>query len=369
MRILHLTAGSDAGGLSRYIFDLSMAMIAQGHRVSVAGEHGAWKWLFDNTPIEWIEVPFKGGPVSLRYARRKLENWLEKNPVDLIHSHYRRPNLVARKLQKKFNAPLLYTIHLSDLKLSWPWRMFSDFGDHTHVASAEARRWVIEDGRVPGNRVSLIHHGLDVAKFPLADAAARRAAREKLKLPLDAKVAGFVGRFDDPKNEQWMVDLAAAMPALNVLMTGEGPREAELKYCIAREGVHERVHLLGPRDPLSLYQAADALLLPSYREGFSLVCAEAMCVGTPVLRTRTAGTAELVLENVTGRSVEIDHDDFLKAAKEFLSLPKEELKKMGSAGSAHVRGHYTFDRQLAQTLELYRRLISSGVNDRPRRPQ
>ena len=34
LRILHLTAGSDAGGLSRYIHDLSMAMTARGHAIA-----------------------------------------------------------------------------------------------------------------------------------------------------------------------------------------------------------------------------------------------------------------------------------------------------------------------------------------------
>jgi glycosyltransferase involved in cell wall biosynthesis len=147
-------------------------------------------------------------------------------------------------------------------------------------------------------------------------------------------------------------------------MKGEGPREAELRYCIAREGVLDRVHVLGPRDPLTVYQAADALLLPSYREGFSLVCAEAMSVGTPILRTRTAGTAELVIENITGRSTPIDHDAFIAAAIEFLSLPTDKLREMGAAGAEHVRKHYTFDRQLEQTLALYRRLVTLKRNAR-----
>ena len=46
LSILHLLAGSDAGGLSRYVFDLCSALHAQGHRVAVAGERGAWHWLF-----------------------------------------------------------------------------------------------------------------------------------------------------------------------------------------------------------------------------------------------------------------------------------------------------------------------------------
>ena len=121
------------------------------------------------------------------------------------------------------------------------------------------------------DRVTLIHHGLDVLKFPLADETTRRAAREKLGVPLDARVAAFVGRFDNPKNERWMVDLAARMPNLHVLMKGEGPREAELKDSIARRMTStSRAKSSGPRNPIDAYQAADALPLPSIREGFSL---------------------------------------------------------------------------------------------------
>ena len=103
--------------------------------------------------------------------------------------------------------------------------------------------------------------------------------------------------------------------------------------------------------------ATDLLMLPSGREGFSLVCAEAMSVGVPVLRTRTSGVAETVVENVTGRSVPIDHDAFLNAAVVMLSDP-DALARMGTAAARHVREHLTFDRQLAETVALYNRLAN-----------
>jgi glycosyltransferase involved in cell wall biosynthesis len=361
LRILHLTAGSDAGGLSRYIYDLSTAMLARdaGHQVAVAGQRGAWHWLFEQAPFPWIDVPLKGGPLALRGAARTIDAWLRDHPVDVIHSHYRRPTLVARNLQRHGRIPpILYTVHLSDLKLSWPWRMFSDFGDYTHVASERAGRWVIEDGRVSEDRVTFIPHGIEVSKFPFADEAARREARDRLKLPHDTRIAAFVGRLDYPKNEEWMIDVAAKMPNLHVLLVGEGPHEASLRTRIERSHLRERVHLLGHREPLPIYQAADAILLPSIREGFSLVCTEAMSVGTPALRTRTAGTHELIIEDVTGRSVEIDHDRFVAAALDFLSQDTAALRRMGAAAAEHVRNNFTFDRQLERTLALYRRVAT-----------
>src|SRR5690606_22400024 len=98
-----------------------------------------------------------------------------------------------------------------------------------------------------------------------------------------------------------------------------------------------------------------ALLLPSAREGFSYVCAEAMAVGTPVLRTRTSGTRGLILEGETGRSCPIDHESFVRAAADFLA-DRAALARMGIAAAEHVRAHFSFDRQLEQTLALYRRL-------------
>lgn len=356
LRILHLTAGSDAGGLSRYIYDLSTAMIARGHSVAVAGQRGAWHWLFERSPIPWIDAPLKGGPAALWKASHTLLDWLAAHPVDVIHTHYRRPTLVARRVQRRRPLPILYTVHLSDLTLRWPWSMLSDFGDHTHVASEEARRWVVEDGRVAPDRVSVVPHGIDPSKYPPADDAARGDARHSLGLPPDARVAAFVGRLDYPKNEEWLLDVAGELSDLHVLLAGEGPHEPALRAAIDAAGLRRRVHLLGHRDPLPVYRAADALLLPSIREGFSLVSAEAMAVGVPVIRTRTAGTRELIVEDVTGRSTPIDRRAFVAAAVEMLSLPPARLREMGAAAAAHVRGHFTFDRQLKQTLALYRRL-------------
>ena len=38
LRILHLTAASDAGGVSRYLYDLCHACVAEGHEVAIAGQ-------------------------------------------------------------------------------------------------------------------------------------------------------------------------------------------------------------------------------------------------------------------------------------------------------------------------------------------
>src|SRR6059058_1808182 len=98
LRILHLTLGADAGGLSRYITTLGAAMVAQGHDVTAAGDTGAWQWAFDQAPFPYIQIPLKGGPLSFWKCVRHLREHLRAHPVDMIHTHYRRATLLARRL-------------------------------------------------------------------------------------------------------------------------------------------------------------------------------------------------------------------------------------------------------------------------------
>ena len=373
LSVLHLTLGADAGGLSRYVVDLATAMANEGHSVAAAGDDGAWRWAFDAAPFPYLQIPLKAGPVGFAQSVRAVRRWLAEHPVDVIHTHYRRATLLGRfiKSQKSevapasisnhqlpttnYPPPILYTVHLSDLSLAGPRRWLSDFGDHTHVASAEARRWVVDDARVPPGRVTLIPHGIAPATYPLAAPADRAAARAALDLSASDRVGLFVGRLDYPKNEHWLLTVAERSPGAIFLLVGEGPHEADLRAEIARRGLAGRVRLLGHRDPLGCYRAADLLLLPSIREGFSYVCAEAMSVGLPVLRTRTAGTEELIVEGETGRSVPLDESAFAGAAAEMLSDPTA-LRRLGATAAAHVRDHFTFDRQVERTIALYRSL-------------
>jgi glycosyltransferase involved in cell wall biosynthesis len=359
LRILHLTAGSDAGGLSRYILDLGTAMTAAGHTVTVAGERGAWHEVFERSVLPWVDVPLKGGPIALWSAARTLRRWMDDHPVDVLHVHYRRPALVARLLQRRHPVPMLYTLHLSDIAVGGPRRWLTDFGDHTHAPSAHAVRWLTHTAGVVADRITLVPHGVDPARFPVPDAATRAAARRGLSIAPDQTVAAYVGRLDDPKNVDWLLDVAAALPAVRLVVAGEGPHEMPLRARIGRDRLTNVTLLAGRRDPLPVYHAADALLLPSDREGFSLVCAEAMSCGLPVLRTRTAGTSEMVVEQVTGRSTPIDRRAFVSAAVAFLS-DREPLAVMGARAARHVGEHLTFHRQLHDTLALYRSLVPAG---------
>lgn len=359
--VLHLLNATDAGGLSRYVLDVGRAMRAAGWRVVVAGDRGAWHEKFAD--VEFVELPLTRGPLGFLRSVGAMRRWLAANPVDLIHTHYRKATWLARALQRGKRPPILYTLHLSHLDVRGWRRWMTDFGDVTHVASEDARQWIVDVAKVVPQKVTLIPHGIDVDRWPVTTPADRAAARRELNLKEDDVVALFVGRLDEQKQPDWIIDAACGVarlfvglgglngPPVRWLMVGDGPERATIKQQVGIRNVE--VQVLGERDPLTPYRAADLLVSCSWREGFGYAPAEALSTGLPVLRTRTSGTHETVVEGVTGCSVQIEKAAFVDACREMLADP-EKLAAMRPACAAHARAHLRFDQQVARTLALYR---------------
>jgi glycosyltransferase involved in cell wall biosynthesis len=89
---------------------------------------------------------------------------------------------------------------------------------------------------------------------------------------------------------------ASAAPNARLVYVGRGALESDLRAAVASRGFEAWVSLAGEAAPDVLarwYNAADALLLTSRREGRPNVVLEALASGLPVLATDAGGTAEL----------------------------------------------------------------------------
>jgi glycosyltransferase involved in cell wall biosynthesis len=77
-----------------------------------------------------------------------------------------------------------------------------------------------------------------------------------------------------------------------VIIAGDGPLDAELRYQAGLAGV--AVRFLGPRrDVPALLGAADVVVVPSTWEGQPLIVQEALRAGRPLVATRVGGIADL----------------------------------------------------------------------------
>ena len=179
--------------------------------------------------------------------------------------------------------------------------------DHVVCVAEALRREALALG-VPPEKVTTLRNGVDGRRFTPGE---RGAARARLALPPDRPLLLCVGHLVRRKGQHLLLPaLAAAFPAGSrprLVLVGDGADAGALRAQAARLGLADDVRFAGAVHPDALpdwYRAADALVLPSLREGWPNVVLEALACGTPVLATSVWGTPEILAGCRAGLLVE-----------------------------------------------------------------
>jgi glycosyltransferase involved in cell wall biosynthesis len=220
----------------------------------------------------------------------------------------------------------------------------------THAGSLERRLAESYPG-VPTGRYPF--PPIEVA--PLPD---RRAARAGLELPVDRRVALFLGLIRPYKGVDLLVDAVAELPADSdwlVVVAGEpwGGLGGELTRQVEDLGLGARIRLVlnwvAETEVPRLLAAADLVVLP-YRSGSqSAVAPMALAAGVPVLTTDVGGVAEIVRHGIDGWVVEPGSAAALAAALRGLDRPTLEELRLGAVDG---RGRLTWDGYAGALEEL-----------------
>ena len=105
------------------------------------------------------------------------------------------------------------------------------------------------------------------------------------------------------------------------------------------------------------YAAADALALPSYREGFPNAVIEAGAFGLPSVVTDINGSREIVTNGVNGVIVPPADSDALYEAMKYMAGNPEEAKRMGERARPAVASRYEQGFVREQLKKFYREIL------------
>lgn len=265
--------------------------------------------------------------------------------TDLLYAHFlHTPASVTRYAATMRGMPFAVSAHAKDIWTTPDWDITEKIADAAWLttctrAGADHLRTLAGEAA----KIRLHYHGLDFARFPMADPPGE---------PGDTNgpvLIASVGRLVAKKGYDDLLDALARLPASvdwRLEHIGGGTLSAELRGQAARLGIDARIDWQG-RQPQTEVRAllarADIFVLASKiapdgdRDGLPNVLLEAQSMGVACVATDAAGIPELIAHNETGLLVSPGDPAALADGIQTLAADPGRRAAIAAAGARAVR--------------------------------
>ncbi|MBC8131604.1 MAG: glycosyltransferase [Deltaproteobacteria bacterium] len=368
-KVLFLIPNLQQGGAERQILELATRLPERFEPVLC---------LFNDT-IHYREYLPPGQPRHVlgvgkmnRAAFRRLVEVLRTEKPQILQTYRDITNFWGRLAARRAPVPIVVTSvrnrAIAPLHLLTE-RWLTRGTDRVLTNSEGVRRELVNFARVPPDKIQIIHNFIDTTRFRPPTADERRAARLRWNVADDEIILLCPGRIALQKHQLGlilslrMLKERGGLPARARLMLAGRKRDKVyatlLNPWLSWTGVGDQVTTLGAvSDMLSLYHAADILVLPSLYEGLPNAVLEGHACALPAVVSHAANIDRLVIEGETGFEVPtFDHGSLADALGKMLAMDPGDRRSMGARGRAHIVREFSVERVHEEVVALYDRLL------------
>ncbi|BBX08219.1 glycosyltransferase [Mycolicibacterium aichiense] len=375
----------EAGGKSIYVAELSAAMAARGHDVTVytrRSDPDSPRCIVTSRGYTVVQVdagPAKPLPETEvshhlgKFSHSLAEQWVEE-PPDVVHAHYWTSGVATELATRGTGIPTVQTFHeLGAAKDRQLGRRHADATARTKLEGLVARHasWIVathtdelqELIRLGCSRshASVVPCGVDVEKFSTTGPSVERGNRPRI-------VA--VGTSLAHKGFDTIIIALRAIPQAELVIVGGADVESladddevrRLSVLASELGVAERVVFTGaiPHDAMpEMLRSADVVLSTPWSEGFGIVPLEAMACGIPVVASAVGGVRDTIVHDVTGSLVPPRNPRAIAAATSTMLNDAFLRRSQGLAGRDRACARYAWNEIADEVLRIYEGLLDA----------
>jgi glycosyltransferase involved in cell wall biosynthesis len=225
------------------------------------------------------------------------------------------------------------------------------------AASEHLAEALVQEG-FERSRIRVVSPGRDVAAAPSGAVPDLRAGRRAAFLT----VANWLPR----KGILELLEAFGRLPDGAATLHVAGDDSADARYAarvrarLLQPDLARRVVVHGRlrrEDVAALYQAADAFVLPAFREPYGTVWGEAMAFGLPVVGWRAGNLPYLAVDEREGLLVEPGDVDGLAGALSRLAVDEELRARLGAAAKRRAVARPTWDVSAALFFGAIREVV------------
>ena len=351
MHVLQLVPTLEVGGVERGVLDLAKGLLARGHRVSVVSSGGSLVGRLTALGATHHELPVHRKSLAAVWACiPAVTRLIRETGVDLVHARSRIPAWIGFAAARRAQQPFVTTAH--GFYRPHPGSRVMVWGRFVIAPSEALGRYLVEQFRLPRQRLRVIPRGVDLEEFTFRPPALRHGPWR----------LGLFGRLSPLKGQEVALRACARLVrkgvSLTLCLAGDAPgspARPPLDALVASLKLQDHVEWLGVRqDMAACIASVDVVLVPStYPESFGRSVIEAQAVGRPVIASRAGALSELIEDGQSGLLVAPRDPDALAGAVERLLDDPALRARCIEAGRRRVEAEWPVDRMVERTLAVY----------------
>lgn len=270
-----------------------------------------------------LELTRKITPIKDIAAVFKLYRFLKKEKPSIVHTHTPKAGIVGmtaawfagvpNRLHTVAGMPLMEASGFKRKVLNFVEKLTYRFATEVYPNSKGLYDFIIAENFTKASKLSIIgngsSNGIDTKYFdPVSYSENDKISlRDKLKIPQGHFLYIFVGRLVKDKGINELITafskLSDSNNAISLLLVGpfENDLDPLLPESLSTIEKHPNIYTVGYQSDVRPYfSIADALVFPSYREGFPNVVMQAGAMGLPSIVTDINGCNEIIAYGKNG---------------------------------------------------------------------
>ncbi|RAP50376.1 MAG: hypothetical protein BZ136_01450 [Methanosphaera sp. rholeuAM74] len=312
-------------------------------------------------------IPYRSAKAFIHYFF-SVTKWILSHDYDVIDAQAYSPLLSATLSAKLKRTPIVGVIYDTSTTNNDQWLQSKNTAsfmekflvklpyDRLLTISPATMNSLVDDFNVEREDIDLLYCGVDIAKYDAVE------NQEEVKNSII-----FIGRLAPHKHVDDLLsilpNLREDVPDVSLTVVGRGQEKEKLIELAQSNGVSDIVTFkqdLTDEELISEIKKSSILVLPSTREGFGLVLAEANCCSKPVVSYASGGTKDVVEDGYNGFLVNQRDIDVLEEKIRTLLVDDQLRTNMGLNGRSRVESLFDWNKITDEYVEILEKLINNS---------
>ena len=336
--------------------------------------------------VEAITMSRKITPFQDLKSLWEMWNFLRKEKPQIVHTHTPKAGIIGmlaarlagvpHRLHTVAGLPLMEATGTKRKILNFVEKLTYSSATRVYPNSKGLYDFILQNNFTQSNKLKIIangsSNGIDTTFFSPDQVTEleRVTLREKLNIQLDDFVFVFVGRIVSDKGINELIKAFSQLQAvenneptgIKLLLVGglENDLDPLNPKTLAEINQNKDIISVGfQQDVRSFFAIADALVFPSYREGFPNVVMQAGAMGLPSIVSDINGCNEIIVEGENGLIIPPKNVEKLKEKMLTLAKDKNLYAKLKGNSRRMIESRYEQSVVWNALLEEYEGLLQS----------